>query len=171
MNQSVTFTMTPGGEVERKIAARLYMRALGPWRRALIPLSFLLPLFGLMTLMGLLTGLPMWGSVGLIMVFIVYVAALSYLFCMNRLAQWAVAQIESSPASNAPFQIALSDAGIDQRGSHQDWDMVQSVTVLLGCTVLVLNWRLFWVLPDAVVAEVLPPEELRARIDAWRNAA
>lgn len=171
MTAPLTFTMIPGGTDEQRVAARLYMRALGPWRRMLIPLSFLLPLFVLMTVVGWLTDLPMWGSVGLAMVLIAFVAALSYLFCMGQLARWAVTKFRASPAAAVPYQITLSVAGIDQRGIHYDWDMLESVAVLKGVTVLVLNWRMFSVLPDAVVSQILPPEELRARIEAWRTAA
>lgn len=76
-----------------------------------------------------------------------------------------------TPAAAVPYLIVLSDRDISQRSAHHDWDMLQSVTVLNGAMELVLTWRMFFILPDAVVAQVMPPDDLRTMNAQWRNVA
>ena len=77
MNNTLTFSMTPSGADERRVAARIYMRTLEPWCRALIPLSVLVLIFFMMTLCDWVTNLSMWGVVGLMNALIVCFA-----FCL-----------------------------------------------------------------------------------------
>lgn len=79
--------------------------------------------------------------------------------------------MRDSPLRALPYEVVLSQRGVDRSGRHYPWSVFPGVALLPSMTVLQFSAVDGIILPDKELPKGLTPDALRTQIDEWRKAA
>jgi len=79
--------------------------------------------------------------------------------------------LQGTPLRSKPFDITISNQGVDRDGRLYPWSVFTGVFVMPGLTVLQFSPAEGIPLPDKELPMGITPDGLRDKIDQWRKAA